>query len=216
MSDAAFGISLPMCSEHQHEHIRVSLIAQVSAAICTTAAFFTFNDDLNLCWRLPGSKNIKRERTNMTKYINNTDDKLFRRKYRMNKQAFFTLLDIIEHHLPSTGEKRNKPGGVPNGVVTKEARLSMAIRYFAGGDPLDIADIHGVSPIEVVRSVWDVVDAIHLSPELKITFPETWEEQTETMLGFKSKSRIGIDCCFSHSLLVSVSQVGRHEVIIRG
>jgi hypothetical protein len=48
MSDAAFGISLPMWSEHQHEHIRVSLLAQVSAAICTTAAFFTFNDDLNL------------------------------------------------------------------------------------------------------------------------------------------------------------------------
>jgi hypothetical protein len=66
MSDAAFGISLPMWSEHQHEHIRVSLLAQVSAAICTTAAFITFNDDLNLRGRLPRSKNIKRERTNMT------------------------------------------------------------------------------------------------------------------------------------------------------
>lgn len=127
-------------------------------------------------------------------------------------------MDIIEHHLPSTGEKRNKPGGVPNGVVTKEARLSMAIRYFAGGDPLDIADIHGVSPIEVVRSVWDVVDAIHLSPELKITFPETWEEQTETMLGFKSKSRIGIDCCFGaiDGMLVWMNKPTVHDQLALG
>jgi hypothetical protein len=49
----------------------------------------------------------------------------------------------------------------------------MALRYFAGGDPLDISDFHGVHDDEVLRSVWFVVDAIHASPELNIKFPES-------------------------------------------
>ena len=61
----------------------------------------------------------------------------------MSKDVFYMLLDIIGDHLPSTGEDR-KRGSTPNGNVTKEARLSMALRYCAGGDPLDIASVHGV------------------------------------------------------------------------
>lgn len=108
----------------------------------------------------------------------------------MSKEAFWLLLDIINGRLPSTGKKR-KWGSVPNGPITKAARLSMAIRYFAGGDPLDIAEIHGVADGEVVHSVWDVVDAIHSSPELDIKFPETHEEQVRCTQGFASKSTIG-------------------------
>ena len=59
-----------------------------------------------------------------------------------------------------------------------------------GGDPFDIAEVHGVGVDEVVRSAWDVVDAIHNSPELNITFPETHEEQMDCAMGFKAKSRI--------------------------
>ena len=212
MSDAAFGFNLllmdsALSCEHEHEQIHVSLIAQVSAAISTTTAFFSSNDDLNLRGRVPGSTNIKREHQSMTDYINNMDERLFRCKYRMSKPSFFSLFDIIEDHLPSTGEKRNKPGGVPNGVITKEARLSMAIRYFYGGDPLDIADIHGVSTDEVRNSIWDVVDAIHLYTELRITFPHTWEEQTEVMMGFKSKSlAAGTDVFFVFTFPVGLRQ----------
>jgi hypothetical protein len=112
----------------------------------------------------------------------------------MTKEAFWTLLDIIERHLPSTGEKR-KRGAVPNGPITKAARLSMALRIFAGGDSLDIAEVHGVGDDEPLTSVWDVVDAIHKSSELDIKFPETHMAQMESMLGFKSKSTIDIDCC---------------------
>ena len=44
-----------------------------------------------------------------------------------------------------------------------------ALRYCAGGDPLDIADLqslididdlHGVKDDEVMSSVWDIVDAV--------------------------------------------------------
>lgn len=112
----------------------------------------------------------------------------------MSKEAFWTLLDIIEKHLPSTGEKR-KRGATPNGPITKAARLSMALRYFAGGDPLDIVEVHGVGDDEVTNSAWNVVDAIHKSPELDIKFPETHEEQVQCARGFKAKSQILIDCC---------------------
>jgi hypothetical protein len=44
----------------------------------------------------------------------------------------------------------------------------MALRYCAGGDPLDIADVHGVNEKEVLQSLWSVVDAINLSKELDI------------------------------------------------
>jgi hypothetical protein len=38
----------------------------------------------------------------------------------------------------------------------------MALRWFAGGDPLDIMQVHGVGHDEVSTSVWDVVDAVNL------------------------------------------------------
>ena len=80
----------------------------------------------------------------------------------MTKESFWRLLDILQGHLPSTGEEQST-GAVPNGPVTKAARLSMALRSFAGGDSLDICDNHGVHPEEVRKSVWDIVDAIHAS-----------------------------------------------------
>jgi hypothetical protein len=48
----------------------------------------------------------------------------------------------------------------------------MSLQYFAGGDPLDIADIHGVKRGEVLESVWEVVDAVHKTHQLDIVFPE--------------------------------------------
>jgi hypothetical protein len=141
-----------------------------------------------------GAKTIKRERTDMHKYIGRMGERKFCRKYRMSKEAFWTLLDIIEKHLPSTGENR-KRGATPNGPITKAARLSMALRYFTGGDPLDIKEVHGVGDDKVTNSAWNVVDAIHNSPELDIKFPKTHEEQGQCAQGFKYKSRKLIDCC---------------------
>lgn len=181
-------------TEDEFYRHRAKLLSQVSAAIACSATFFSLDDDGNYRGRIPGSTTIRRKRRNMDTYIGRMDDRHFRRKYRMDKEAFWMLLEIIEDHLPSTGEKR-KLGAVPNGPISKAARLSMALRYFAGGDPLDISDFHGVHDDEVLRSVWFVVDAIHASPELNIKFPESHMEQAIIMDGFKSKSAINIDCC---------------------
>eukprot|EP00804_Cyclotella_cryptica_P006356 CCRYP_010184-RB/>CCRYP_010184-RB protein AED:0.20 eAED:0.20 QI:0/0/0/1/0/0/3/0/563 len=144
--------------------------------------------------RKPGASTIKRERKNIEQYIGRMNERSFRRRYRMYKDAFWMLLELIAPHLPNTGEERQR-GAVPNGPITHASRLSMALRYFAGGDPLDISDVHGVGDDEPLRSVWLVIDAIHMCSELNIVFPETHAEQTECASGFRATSSINIDCC---------------------
>jgi DDE superfamily endonuclease len=71
----------------------------------------------------------------------------------------------------------------------------MAIRYFAGGRPEDIALVHGVSHTEVFNSVWMVVDAVLSCEELVFAFPSDHSEQLATAAGFKTRSQPGFDTC---------------------
>jgi len=144
--------------------------------------------------RKRGAKTKTRVRLNVDEVFQRMDDRHFRRKYRMDKVVFYNLLHIIEDHLPSTGKDR-KRGATPNGEITHSSRLSMALRVAAGGDPLDIADYHGVNEDEPMASFWYVVDAINNTPQLNIAFPERHEEQEQLAREFKKKSEIGIDCC---------------------
>ena len=76
--------------------------------------------------------------------------------------------------------------------INTKLRLSMVIRYFAGGCPLDIMQTHGVSLTSVYASVWGVVDAINSTSELGYPFP-SHERQREIAKGFHSLSRAGFD-----------------------
>jgi len=67
--------------------------------------------------------------------------------------------------------------------------------YFAGGDALDIALVHGVSRSEVFRSVWIVVDAINDTPDFDIRFPADHDEQRSIASMFQTVSSAGFDCC---------------------
>ena len=70
----------------------------------------------------------------------------------------------------------------------------MTLQYFAGGDPTDISDIHGVKDDKVLNSVWDVVDDIYQSHELDITFTETEVERCAVTESLKCKTELNIDC----------------------
>mmetsp|Transcript_420 Transcript_420/g.639 ORF Transcript_420/g.639 Transcript_420/m.639 type:complete len:165 (+) Transcript_420:131-625(+) len=70
----------------------------------------------------PGAKTKKRVRLDVDRLFQTMDDQHFRRKYRMDKDSFYNLLDIINEHLPKTGEERAKPGSVPNGAITHSSR----------------------------------------------------------------------------------------------
>ena len=104
------------------------------------------------------------------------------RYYRMTGMSFWKLHRLLKEELdnlaaPSQQTRKRKRGGPPNGQIESSTRLSIALRYFAGGDPLDIALVHGVSHTEVVKSVWIVVRAVHKTPALDICFPTDHAEQ---------------------------------------
>ena len=144
--------------------------------------------------RLKGTNTVKRYCPKSNSWIHLMSERLFRRMYRMKKKSFFDLLKTIKPHLQSRGGKR-KRGKDPNGPITAAYRLSMSLRYFAGGNPLDISSNHQVGENEVLRSVWFVIDAIHAAPELKISFPVSHEKQSSIARGFQEKSSINIPNC---------------------
>ena len=77
----------------------------------------------------------------------------------MNQVSFWNLLDRIE---PKIGvQRKRKRGATPNGSVCNGTRLAIAIRYFAGGDPLDLAVVFKVTGCLVYSTIWKVVDAIN-------------------------------------------------------
>lgn len=145
--------------------------------------------------RFPGSHNIMRKRRNVNDLFKEVGPAIFKRMYRMEEESFWLLLDIIESEMAGGSCKKRKRGKTPNGDITKPSRLAMALRYFAGGDPYDIAQAHGVHPNEVKKSAWVVVDAINHIKQLDIKFPTSHEKQYEIAEGFKRKSKIAIDNC---------------------
>ena len=111
----------------------------------------------------------KRERIPVADIFGRLDDRWFRKCYRTSKTLFWKLLHgILEPHLLKDRSSKQQRGLPPNGFVSTSARLSMAIRWFAGGEPADIFQVHGVGYKEVLSSVWQVVDAVNLCPELQI------------------------------------------------
>jgi len=66
-----------------------------------------------------------------------------RRSYRMHKESFYALHEILrvhleEHFFPKRGGKR--PVKSNPYVISTEIRLSIALRYFAGASPYDKRD----------------------------------------------------------------------------
>ena len=143
--------------------------------------------------RLTGTVNIRRERIPVTTIFINLGQRFVRRAYRMTEASFWKLFHLIKPHMPR--KKKRKRGCTPNGDIDASARLSMALRWFAGGEAIDIMQTHGVSYTDVYKSVWLVVDAINSCPELQIRFPVDYAAQQELADAFKKKSFPGFDNC---------------------
>ena len=110
----------------------------------------------------------------------------------MTQSAFYKLVGILKASLESTNRSRGRD---PNGTIGADLKLSMAIRFFAGGDPLDIMLSHGVSYTSVYKAIWEVVDAVNQSPYLAISFPKDHQSQQQIADGFKQKSKANFGCC---------------------
>lgn len=110
-------------------------------------------------------KVICRRRRTVSSVMNELGNDLSRRYFRMERETFFKLPDILRSallvsieedkrtqgkHNHTTPKKRNvNKENPPNGAITTEIRLAAALRYFAGGCALDIALVFGINH-------WDV------------------------------------------------------------
>ncbi|KAG7353530.1 DDE superfamily endonuclease [Nitzschia inconspicua] len=126
---------------------------------------------------------------------------------------FWKLHNLLKPYMG--GDKKRKRGSTPNGDIPTSSRLSMALRWFAGGDPLDIFQVHGVAPEQVYISVWIVVDAINQCPTLQIKFPTSHEEQRRIADGFRTKSKVGFPNCVGciDGMLVWISKPNQRSTL---
>ena len=110
-----------------------------------------------------------------------------RRAYRMRTDSFYKLHKMLYGSEPNI--KRRKSGKVVNGAISSTAKLSMALRLFAGGDKADIGLVHGVHTNEPYRAMWEIVDLVNSCEDLKLKFP-SHEEQKIIAEGFRNKSTV--------------------------
>ena len=132
--------------------------------------------------------------------MNELGESYIPRAYRMQEQSFWILLNKIAPQLksknypPLCSSKRHR-NGARNGVIDSAAKLSIAIRYFAGGCPADIAVMHGISQSFVLPCVWEVVDAVNVCPEMKIDFPQDHAAQKRIAREFQLLNTAEFDNC---------------------
>lgn len=112
----------------------------------------------------------------------------------MTEPLFWKLHDLLRPYA-IFGEEKRKRGATPNGRIPFSSRLSMAIRWFAGGDPLDILQVHGVSYQQVYLSVWIITDAINACKKIRMVFPTDYAKQFEIANGFKEISKVDFPSC---------------------
>ena len=76
-------------------------------------------------------------------------------------------------------------------LIRVEVKLALALRYLAGGSPLDLRLLYHVSKSYVYKCVWLVVDAVNR--RLKVEFPiDDVEKLQKLEAEFRAKSRGGI------------------------
>ena len=123
------------------------------------------------------SKVIKRKRKSVSDNMKEMGPKWTRQAYRMHGESFWKL-----HHMlfDTDVPRKRKRGKSVNGDILMSHRLSMALRWMAGGSKYDISLHHGVSMDETMESVWLVVDAVNKCNKLKVSFPSNYDKQQET------------------------------------
>jgi hypothetical protein len=98
---------------------------------------------------MPRDKPRKRVRRGVQSIFEEYGPYYVRRAYRMTEVAFWKLHEFLKPHMGSIRKKPEKHrNGGKNGIIGTEVRLLVAIRYFAGGRPDDIAISHGISHSE--------------------------------------------------------------------
>jgi hypothetical protein len=92
----------------------------------------------------------------------------FKLRYRFTFDAFTELVELLRADLSVSDEKQAKHAKWGT-VIQPETKLAMALRFLAGGSPLDLKLIYDVSKSYVYHCVWLVVAAVN--KKLPMDFP---------------------------------------------
>ena len=170
-------------------HQELETIAIVASSLITTVV----NDEIaKKGSNRTGTTTIKRQRVEVEDIFDKLGLTHSRRAYRMRTDSFYKLHKMLYGSEPNI--KRRKSGKVVNGAISSTAKLSMALRLFAGGDKADIGLVHGVHTNEPYRAMWEIVDLVNSCEDLKIKFP-SHEEQKIIAEGFRNKSTVKFGNC---------------------
>jgi hypothetical protein len=168
------------------------------------------------------SPHIRRQRRDVSSMFHELGPIYSRRAYRMDTDSFWALHRLLRPHLkgrvrPASLRSKKKRGAV-NGVIPSTIRLSIALRYFAGGSSYDISLTHGVSHTEVYKSVWLVVDAVNTCKKLNIEFPSDHVRQREIAEGFAKKSSAFFKMCVGaiDGIMIWIEQPRVKECVFAG
>ena len=167
-----------------------------------------------------GSTSQQRQRCTVRDMYTCLGANYFRRAYRMSYSSFLTLYEQLKdgieeahrEHLENMKRQRRVllrrrgwsgrrrlnnplPPPIPNGRISTDVRLGCALRYFAGGSPLDIMSKYGVSHTENMYSAWYVVEATNKKQQWYIKYPQNHEEQLKIADAFRVKSSVDFGCC---------------------
>ena len=80
---------------------------------------------------------------------------------------------------------------LPTGGCSSESRVSMGLRFFAGGSYLDLSAIHGIGHLALYNSVWEFTDAVSAASSMDIRIPLTdpvWRARTAALFQFRQDS----------------------------
>jgi hypothetical protein len=153
-------------------------------------------DTLGLQQKKVGHAHRKRKRKFVNDIFNELGPYYVRRAYRMEPNSFWRLCQLLRRFVVKEPSLKKKfKNGAKNGLIPLPTKVSVALRYFAGGSPYDISVVHGISHTDVFRSIWVIVDAVNQCPELAFSYPKDWEEQQKIADGFRRVSHGIFDCC---------------------
>jgi hypothetical protein len=133
--------------------------------------------------------NISRKRAKIVNIRRCLGRTFFHHAYQMSENKFDELVELLKPYLPA----KQRVG--PNGIITSELKLSIALRYFSGGSPLDFISLRGISYTSIWSSIWRIIIAINKCEQLRIKFPEDHLVQKQIAAAFKEKSNVGFDNC---------------------
>jgi hypothetical protein len=127
---------------------------------------------------------------NWHRWSSNISEFEFRRYYRMERETFRLLCQVLAKQVE--GDALQGRRGSPHGVMSVELKVSMTLRWLAGGSYLDIYHFHGVSLASFWKAKQQVLDAINACEALDIIFPDLDDEQelAKIALGFRHKSEM--------------------------